>query len=181
MHTALRLSVLTSIAALATADAHAQAVVVSEIGNHTSEVTVVLAAPAHDIYQLVTDYANWPLLFSDVEFAQHKSGGRENARVRFRSRILDMPVTVDFDNIPDRAVRFVGRKGPPGGKAHGEYLFEPIGDGSRTRVTARLYLNVTGPAGWFVRDKTIRKMRRAKLAADMNDAIRWLTVSRASS
>ena len=122
------------------------------------------------VYVLVTDYKNWRNVFSDVLTVSVKEGTAEDAKVRFKSRALEHTVTVQFDNVPDQLIRFVGIDGPPGGKARGEYLLTPIGDGSRTLVTARLFMDVDGPAALFVREKRLREMRRAKLSADLRDA-----------
>ena len=45
----------------------------------------------------------------------------------------------------------------------------PIDGGRRTRVVARLYMDVVGMPGLFIRDSTIRDMRQAKLRADLTD------------
>jgi hypothetical protein len=130
---------------------------------------------------LVTDYNNWRSVFSDVLSVKVKSGTADKAKVRFKSRALEHTVTVQFDNVPDQVIRFVGIDGPPGGKAHGEYVLTPVGDGSRTLVTARLYMDVDGPAALFVREKRLRAMRRAKLSADMRDAAAVLQRPRGES
>jgi hypothetical protein len=93
----------------------------------------------------------------------------EHARVKFKSRALGHTVTVQFDNEPGRSISFHGVEGPPGGRASGVYELVPIDNGTRTQVTARLYMNVVGGPGLFVTDKKIRKMRRAKLQTDMTD------------
>jgi hypothetical protein len=123
------------------------------------------------VYALVTDYARWPALFSDVRQVTVERGTRDHARVRFRSKILDHEVTVQFDNELDRAIRFVGVEGPPGGRASGTYLLEPIDGGRRTRVTASLYLEVVGVPSLFVGDAKVRTMREAKLRADLTDVL----------
>jgi ribosome-associated toxin RatA of RatAB toxin-antitoxin module len=163
------------------AESHAQSVTVREAGDNTSEVMVVVDASPAEIYSVVTDYANWQQLFSDITSVKVKSGGREDARVALESRSLGQSFTVGFDNTPNQLIRFRGIKGPPGGKARGEYTLTAIGDGSRTRVVARLYMDVKGVASWFVADKTVRAMRRQKLAADINDTLRWFARRRPSS
>src|SRR5690606_24342015 len=100
-----------------------------------TEASVIVDATPHEIYVLVTDYASWPRVFSDVLSVKVEAGGRENARVRFRSRVFDSTVAVRFENVPDHSITFVGVKGPPGSEARGSYVLTPIGDGSRTLVT----------------------------------------------
>lgn len=156
---------------VAAPSADAQTISIREGGSHETEASVIVDATPHEIYELVTDYANWRYVFSDVLWVKLESGGREDGRVRFKSKTLDTTVTVQFKNVADQSITFVGVKGPPGGKAHGSYVFTPVGDGSQTLVTARLYLDVDGIGALFVREKRLRSMRRAKLAADLRDTV----------
>jgi uncharacterized membrane protein len=149
-------------------------VLVEESPTITRGVVTVDAPPGH-VYALVTRYAAWPALLSDVSAVTVLAGGAHDARVRFRSRAFGREVAIQFDNVPGRVIRFRGIEGPPGGRAEGVYQLEPIDGGRRTRVTARLYLDIVGPASWFVRDRTIRGMRRAKLAADLADVARYFS------
>lgn len=160
-----------AVSAVSAPVADAQTIKIREGADHETEASVVVDATPHEIYSLVTDYANWQSVFSDVLSVKLEAGGREDGRVRFKSRILDSTVTVQFKNVADHKITFVGIKGPPGGKAHGSYVFTPIGDGSQTLVTARFYLDVDGIGALFVREKRLRRMRHAKLAADMRDAV----------
>ena len=157
------------VLSLIAAEAQAEGVHLAERPDHVTEATAVIDAPAAQIYELVTSYARWPSVFSDVSSAKVEGGGRDDARVTFRSRALQHEVTVKFANEPGHAVRFRGVDGPPGGRASGEYVMTPIDGGRRTRVVARLYMDVVGMPGLFIRDSTIRDMRQAKLRADLTD------------
>jgi uncharacterized membrane protein len=148
------------------------AVAVHELPDHMTEATITVDASPDEVYALVTDYANWPANFSDIRSVAVESGNRERARVRFSSAALQHDVTVEFDNQPGRLIRFKGVKGPPGGRAHGTYTLTPVDGGKRTRITAQLYMDVSGAASVFVRDSTIRAMRDAKLQADLGDLAR---------
>lgn len=148
------------------------AVTMVERPHHTTEATIVVDAPPERIYELCTDYAHWKTVFHDIESVKVERGDRDHARVRFRSHALEHEVTVQFDNIPGRAIRFQGVDGPPGGRASGSYTLTPIDGGRRTRVDARLYMDVVGPVGWFVSDSKVRAMREAKLRADLGDVAR---------
>jgi hypothetical protein len=159
---------------VATAHAEPQGLHLVDKPDHITEATITADATPAQVYALVTDYANWGRVFTDVESVSVKSGGREDAVVRFRSRAIDYTVTVKFDNVRDRVIRFRGIKGPPGGKARGEYVLTPIDGGTRTQVTARLRLDIDGPAALFVREKRLRGIRHAKLTADLLDAQRRL-------
>jgi carbon monoxide dehydrogenase subunit G len=156
----------------AAAPARADAVSLTEKSDHTTEGVVTVDAPPDQVYAAATDYANWEALFSDVKSVKVESGGRENARVWFDSRAIRKRVLVQFKNVPGQAIRFVGVEGPKGGRAHGTYRFDPIDGGTRTRVTADLYLEVTGPVSWFVSDSKLRTMRRNKVRADLTDVAR---------
>lgn len=145
------------------------AISLQEMPGHTTEATLEVDAPPAVVYALVTDYARWPQLLGDVRSVKVERGGPRDARVRFRSEVLDHTVTVQFDNDPGRAIKFVGVEGPPGGRARGSYVLEPIDNGHRTRVHASFYLDVVGAAGVFVSDSKLRHMREAKLRADLTD------------
>jgi uncharacterized membrane protein len=141
---------------------------------HITEATVVVDAPPAQVYALVTDYARWPSILSDVRSVKVERGGRNDARVRFRSHALENEVTVQFNNVPGHAIRFKGVKGPPGGRASGSYVLEPVEGGRRTRVVASLYMDVVGVPSVFVSDSKIARMREAKLRADLTDLVRLL-------
>jgi hypothetical protein len=158
------------VMSLVAAEARADTVQLAERPHHVTEARIVVDATPQQIYELVTSYASWPRVFSDIRSVHVDSGGREDAEVTFRSRSLrDQRVTVKFANEPGRAIRFRGIKGPPGGSAEGEYVMTPIDGGARTVVDAKLYMDVSGLPGLFVRDSTVRDMRRAKLQADLAD------------
>jgi len=160
------------------AQAQPQTLALAELPDHVTQGRIVIDAPPAAVYALVTDYANWPRVFSDITKVSVESGGRDDARVRFRSRSLGHTVTVVFANAAPNKVSFRGVEGPPGGRAHGEYTFEPIDGGLRTRVTAELYMDVKGAPSWFVGDSKIRDMRRTKLSADFNDVASYFATHR---
>ena len=163
-----------------TPPASPRAAIVHEAGDHVTTASIVIDAPIDQVYALVTDYAHWPTAFTDIESVRVKSGGRDNATVRFRSRAIGYSVAVQFENISPRLVRFRGVQGPPGSKARGEYVLTPIDNGRRTKVDAKLYIDISGPAGLIMRDRKVRAIRQAKLAADLNDAARWFARKRSS-
>jgi ribosome-associated toxin RatA of RatAB toxin-antitoxin module len=150
------------------------AITLHEAPNHTTESTLVVDAPPAAIYALVTDYAGWTSFLTDVSGVKVERGGRRDARVRFHSKALDHTVTVQFDNQPDRVIKFVGVEGPPGGRASGSFVLEPLDGGRHTKITASFYLDVVGVAGVFVSDAKIRGMRQAKLRADLTDVLQRL-------
>lgn len=147
-----------------------------------TEATVVIDAPPRQVYELATNYPLWPALFTDIRSVKVESGTRERARVRFGSNAFDREITVQFDNVPDRAIRFLAISGAPGGKARGEYVLTPLDGGRRTRVTARLFVKIVGPAAMVVSKSEARSMRQRKLRADLTDTQRWIeNQARASS
>jgi len=167
------------IVAVLAGDARAAGVELTERPGHVTEARIVVDATPAEVYALVTSYASWPSFLSDIISVRVESGTRQHARVKFRSRALGHTVTVVFTNDPDRAISFRGVAGPPGGRAHGRYVLNPIDGGKRTEVIARFYMNVVGAPGLFVRDSTITSMRRAKLRADMEDTARYIESQRA--
>jgi len=169
----MKLSIMLATTMTLAATAHAEPIALVEKPDHVTEATVTVDAPPDAVYRMVTDYAHWPSLLTDVMSARVESGGRDDARVRFRSRVLEHEVTVVFANVPDERIAFHGVQGPPGGRASGTYTLVPIANGTRTRVTADLYLDVVGVASWVVRDSKIRDMRRAKLQHDLADVVAY--------
>jgi uncharacterized membrane protein len=165
-------SVVAAVApAIAAAAPHAQ---LSEESRTVSHATITIDAPPAAVYSLVTDYAMWPTFLTDVKWTKVLGGGREDARVRMHTYSLGHPVTVAFDNIQDRAIRFDLVDGPPGARAKGEYILDPLDNGTRTRVNAVLYMDVVGVAGLLITDSRIREMRTAKLRGDLEDGAREL-------
>ena len=162
-----------SVAAVAfAAQTSADPIEMSEQPHHVTTATITVDAPPAQIYALATDYARWPAILGDVRSVKVERGGRDDARVRFRSRALQHEVVVQFDNLADHELRFRGVEGPPGGRASGTYFLEPVDGGRRTRIVASLYLEVVGLPGWFVSDSKLRGMREAKLRADLTDVAR---------
>ena len=143
---------------------------------HVTEVVVTVDASPSDMYRLVTDYARWPTVLTDVTSVKVEAGGRRDATVRFRSTALGHEVAVVFDNDPDRTIRFHSVDAPPGARASGEYRLAPIDGGKRTRVTATFFLDVSWPTSWLIRESTVRTMRRAKLERDVTDVVRWFSL-----
>ena len=174
------LPVVATLAVLVAAPAFAD-VAIRERGGHWTEATIIVNATPAEIYAVATDYTNWRQVFSDIESVKVEKSGQQDGQVRFRSRALEHVVTVQFDNISDRMMRFKGIKGPPGGRAKGEYILDPLDGGVRTRITARLYMNVVGFPGLFVGEGTLRPMRQNKLRADLRDVARWAEARRPSS
>jgi len=134
----------------------------------TSEASVELRGTPEQIYTAITNYREWPALLTDVEWVKVKSGGRQDAEVRFASRSMGHEVTLKFANETNRVVRFRLTDGPHGAAAAGDYRLVPVSD-TITRVDGTLYMDVTGAAGWFVTDNKIRKMREGKLRRDLED------------
>jgi len=144
---------------------------VDKPGSITEATAVIDASPA-DVYARYTDYENWPKLLSDVKAVKVERPGRETARVHFASAAFGRSVTIQFANEANHIIRFKGTKGPPGGVAAGTFSLEPINGGQRTKVTVQLYIDVKGAASLFVSDAKIKRMRHAKLQADLSDVLR---------
>jgi hypothetical protein len=166
------LGLITALAASGFASEARDHLLITEKPGHATEGVVVVDASPSEVYALVTDYKNWTSVFSDVSSVEQLGGGPREASVRFHSKALGQTVTVRFENVPDRMIRFHGIKGPPGGRATGSYELTPIAGGTRTLVHARLYLNVVGVPSLFIKDDKIRSMRQTKLRNDMTDVIR---------
>jgi uncharacterized membrane protein len=168
------LGIVGGLAAFALAnDALAARTALTEKPGHATTLgSITIDAPPADVYRLITAYTRWPTTLSDVTRVTVESGGPHNARVRFDSKILEHEVAVEFDNIPDRAIRFHSYDAPPGAHARGEYRLEPIDGGKRTHVTASFTLQVGGLAKLLISSAKVDRMRRAKLARDLDDVAR---------
>lgn len=136
--------------------------------SNTSQAFVDLHATPAAIYRVVTDYARWPSLFSDVTRVTVLSGGPANATIEFESQTLDREVTVQFENGPEN-VRFHLVSGPPGVKSRGDFVVEPGPDASTTRVRGTLFMDASFPASLIVSDKKLVWMRQTKLRRDLED------------
>ena len=156
-------------------------VTLSEQPGHITAGTVTIDAPPSEVYRVVTDYSRWPWVLTDTSGVRVEGGGPDDARVRFRSQAIGYVVTVAFENIPDRAIRFPPGAGPPGGRARGVYRLDPIDGGRRTQVSAELYLDVVGAAGIFVSGSSIRRKREAKLERDLTDLAHWFAARNRSA
>jgi hypothetical protein len=155
--------------------------VLTEKPGAVTQAVVTVDAPPAEVYALVTSYASWPAVLTDVSQVKVESGGREKARVTFHSQAIGYDVTLEFDNVPGEVIRFRGIKGPPGGRANGEYVLQPIDGGKRTRVVAKLYLDVVGAPGWFVSGSRVRTMRRNKLQRDLDDVAKHFAQQKVGS
>jgi hypothetical protein len=165
------LKLVTAVAAVS-ATAYADPVELRERPDHITEATIIVDATPSEVYAFVTDYASWPRFLTDVGDVKVEKADREHGVVRFHSQALGRTVTIAFTNTPDRELRFKGISGPPGGRASGTYLLEPIDGGQRTRVRAAFYLDVVGPGALFVSNAKLKRMRHAKLRADLSDVLR---------
>jgi len=162
-------AVIATVAAAPLAAIASPRATITEHSGNVSLGTIILDASPAEVYALITDYATWPKFLSDVKWTQIKSGGRRDARVRMYTYSLGHKVTLAFDNIDGRLIRFSLADGPPGARASGEYVLDPINNGTRTRINAALYMDVVGAPGLLFSNSKIRKMRQAKLRADLED------------
>ena len=135
----------------------------------TTEGQVLLGASPEVVYDVVTDYAAWTNVFTDITSVNVKKAGRNDAVVRIKSRAMSHNVTIRFDNEPGRVIRFKLVDAPWGARAAGEFVLEP--EGSGTRVRATLYMDMVGAVGFFVPNNYIRKTREAKLRTDLADLL----------
>jgi hypothetical protein len=165
-------SVILAAATLTASASPQEGIPLVEKPGHITEASLVVDATPQQVYDALTNFTQWRSLFSDVLALEVRPGGREHAQVRFRSRALDRWVTIQFDNTPGQLIRFHNVNNPLGTRARGEYRLTPIDGGRRTHITAWVYLDVVGAPGLFVRSKTIRGFRQAKLEADARDVKR---------
>lgn len=152
--------------------AAAQKATITELGGDKTQGVIEVNASPDQVFAVMTDYANWRRVFTDYKKVSVKSGDREKSRVWFSSRALKDKATIEFDNEPGRLIRYRLVDGPPGARSNGQYTLTPLDGGKRTRVTEVLYLDVKGAAGLFIRSKTIRSRRQAKVRVDLEDLAR---------
>lgn len=168
----MRPLVLLSILSTLATPAEAQSIALRELGEHRTEAVVELDAPPGRVYDLLSDYQAWRTIFRDIVALDVLSGGRDDAKVRMKSRVLGQTVTVQFRNTPGVVTRFVLVDGPPGARGNGTIELTPLAGGSRTRVRAVLFMDAVGFPGLFMTEGRLRKMRQAKLRGDLEDLAR---------
>lgn len=151
-----------------------------EVDRTTSAGRISIPASPERIYEIATDYADWRSVFSDVLAVEVIESGREDALVRFKSKALEHTTTIRFGNTPNAIVAFTLVEGPPGAVSTGRYVLTPAGDGTTT-LSAELYMEVTGLSGLFISDARVRKMRRAKLRADLEDLAAYFAPAASST
>jgi len=148
---------------------HSKVHLVESSQEYVTEGFVEVHAPVAVVYATLTDYRHWPHLFSDVVQATVKSGNRDNALVRFESRVLGHEHTVKLTNQAGRLVRFHLTDGHMGTKLAGEFKLVPVAEGRMTKVRMRIFLETGGVFGWFVQDESLRSKRQQKILADLRD------------
>jgi carbon monoxide dehydrogenase subunit G len=126
---------------------------------------VVVAAPAAEVQQWLSDAPDWPARFPDVEWA-HALGTTEDGRriVQFRSRAIGRPITIRVREQPG-LIAYDGE-----GKdvtTRGKNYIERLGE-RRTRVVLQTTAEVHGAAGAFASEKMKRERARRKLSADLD-------------
>ncbi len=133
------------------------------------EGEVVVAAPAGTVQRWLSDTADWPAHFPDVQWSRQLGTTPDGRRVvRFRSRVIGRPLTIRIREQPG-LIAYDGE-----GKdvtTRGKNYIEPLGDG-RTRVVLQTTSEVHGALGAFVSDKTKRERARRKLAADLDALVK---------
>jgi uncharacterized membrane protein len=135
-------------------------------GGAVTEGEVTVPGTPAEIYAAVTDYARWPAIFSNLRTSTVKSGDAVAATVETVST-KGKRHTLVFKNDPlALVVRFEERGGRA--EARAEITFRSARRAGFTVVRARLYADVHGAAGLFVRDSTIRSKREHKVMGDLS-------------
>jgi carbon monoxide dehydrogenase subunit G len=135
----------------------------------TTEATVELHGTPDEIYKVITDYAKWDALFTDVKNVKVKSGGRDDGVVKFTSKsLMGHTITVRFKNTAGKVIVFKLTDGPHGAVSTGVFTLTSTGERT-TRIDAKFYMDVTGVMGWFIDDSTIKALRQLKLQRDLLD------------
>ena len=177
----LPLAIAALLSSTARADTDLGKATITEESKTVSRGIIVIDAPPAEVYAVITDYASWRKYLTDIEGVKIQSGGRRDAAVRMKSRALGHEATIKFDNQADKRIHFKLVDGPPGARAQGDYVLIGIDGGKRTRVEARLYMDVVGAVGLLVSNKKIRTMRQGKLRADLDDVARWIRIQHRSA
>lgn len=141
-----------------------------ELPGSTTSGTLEIPAPPEVVYRRLTSYARWSPMFSDLTTAALESGGRENATLRFTSKIFRHTLRVRFQNSPSQSVRYSVLEGAPKNVQVGqEWRLAPTADGGRTLVEEQVHLEVHGPFSLFFTAAKVKEMREQKVRADLQD------------
>lgn len=132
------------------------------------EVTV--SAPGAEVYRLLAEVENWPMIFPPTVYVDHLERGRDEERIRIwatangtvrnwtsRRRLDPAGLRIDFRQEVTA---------PPVAAMHGTWVVEPLGDGaSRVRLLHDYRAVDDDPDGLRWIDEAVDRNSRSELAA----------------
>jgi uncharacterized membrane protein len=162
--TLLALAAALAISCHADADASGPVRITAVSSSATQGELTVGAAPDF-VYRTLVDYANWPGVFTYLDRVTIHAQQGERAEVTTDSRSGKTTHLRFHNDSAHRVVRFAQVGGPA--KATAEIVVAPGSADGTTSITVRLTATVTGAAGWFVSDSTVREKRVKKITEDL--------------
>lgn len=136
----------------------------------TSVGVIALDARPEEVHAALTDFPNWPKLFSDVRWTKVKRRNAGHIQGEFQSLSLGHAHELEVFARPPSQVRF--QVVPEHGvDLWGEFVLAPAGSGG-THVRYALHSDVAGILGWFASNSSLRDKRRAKVRRDLQDLLR---------
>ncbi|MEW5852667.1 MAG: SRPBCC family protein [Myxococcota bacterium] len=135
---------------------------------------VELAAPAEQVYATLTDYGRWPQVFQGIRSTTVVSGGRDDARVQFRSLRFERPYTMQFRNEPGRLVRFAVVDGVMGSEIRARLKLVPVST-ETTRLDVHLETELPSVLDLVLPERLVQEKRAGMLRTHLEDLRRFFS------
>jgi hypothetical protein len=152
--------------------APAPGVQVWEVDEDTTAGLVEVNASPEAVARVLADFRGWPRLFRDVTSISVVSADPKEATLRINFKVIGHDHTYRVVSGP-QVVRAEMIDGEVGLKVLAEYRLEPGADGASTRVRLSVLASISGPVGWVIPDRTLRKRRVNKVQSDLSDLGKW--------
>lgn len=147
---------------------HSQVRIAEAAGDrYASNGTVEVHATAAEVSAAISDFKNWPTLFSDVKSVKVKHRTPTDTIVDFESRTLGHAHELRIHTGDPNRLRFEIIDGH-GIQLWGEFSLKQLSP-HITGIQGLLHSDVTGVFGWFLSDRSVREQRRTKLRSDLED------------
>ena len=125
--------------------------------------SIEVAAPLERVFAVVTDFPNYPTWAADLKEVTVVDADADGTahKVRFRAaafgRSTAYTLAYDYSEAPNK-LSWVQDNGDITSRIDGVYLFEPTGDGSGTKVTYHLEVDLKFPVPGFIKQRAAQRI-----------------------